>query len=79
VLDEKSPEGTVTDPSTVTTVPSGRARAAAMSIVSAARLGRETVSATASRPAAIQGREGNGLAAESMKISFRIQLTGAPG
>src|SRR6202035_424419 len=32
LLDEKSPEGTVTDPSTVTTVPSGSWRAAPMSI-----------------------------------------------
>src|SRR5882724_6991373 len=70
VLEEKAPEGTVTEPLTVTTVPSGRARAAAMSIRLAARLGRGRKRAAAKRTATIQRREGNDLMDESIRISF---------
>src|SRR6202035_1801995 len=70
VLEENAPDGTVTDPSTVTKVPSSSARAAPMSIAWAARLGKGTKRAAAKAAAAVHPRPWHELANESIGISF---------
>src|ERR1700732_2132608 len=71
--DESSPEGTVTDPSTVTTVPSGSARAAPMSIgrgSCAASLA--LIGASAAIPALTAGVETAGTAANEAQTARRL-------
>src|SRR5579862_7887165 len=82
LLDEKSPEGTVTDPSTVTTVPSGSWRAAPMSIgcgswaAASAGIAASARPRTA-RPAARRGRLGVSREARDMGRSSRVRTVDA--
>src|SRR5262245_57053236 len=70
-LDAKAPEGLVTDPLTVTTVPRGRLRAAAMEIVPgvAERAGAKA-SEAASAPAARRARVGRDIEVVDIGGSF---------
>src|ERR1700676_1018445 len=70
--DENSPEGTVTDPSTVTTVPSGSARAAPMSIARGSSPAPfASIGASAAIPALASGAETAGTAANAAQTATR--------